>query len=116
MPTINSPSVMRGQVSTRYLLFCLHGRNKILRTRSPFRNSSERVSERHVQEMHAFPVQNVDRACKGCRDRWNKDRIAPIFELFDDKSRNQGFLNLNERGLPDSLVTRPGQLLGETPD
>ena len=66
--------------------------------------------------MHAFPIQNVNRARKRCGDRRNKDRISTIVELFNYKSRNEALFDFNERGLPDLLLTLPGQLLRETPD
>src|SRR5688500_20394898 len=65
--------------------------------------------------MHAFTVQDVDRSCKRCWNRRNKDGIAPIVKLFNDKSRKEALVTFKERGLPDLLVTRAGQLLSETP-
>ena len=66
--------------------------------------------------MYPFPLENVDGAGKRGRDRRDKDRVATVLELFDDKCRDEGFLDLSQCRFPHIFATLARYLLGQTPD
>ncbi|MNN50225.1 hypothetical protein D3C81_1647990 [compost metagenome] len=63
--------------------------------------------------MHARPVEHVDGAGEWRGDRRDKNRVATVLELLDDEGRDERFLDLDQRGLPDVLAVVPRHLLGQ---
>src|SRR5262249_14721117 len=73
----------------------------------------ERFREGYIQSVHPFSLENVHGASKRCRNRWDKNGIATILELLDDKCWDQGFFDLNQCRFPYIFSTLARNLLGE---
>src|SRR5262245_17780735 len=65
--------------------------------------------------MHPFWGENIDGSGKRRRNRGHKHRKASVRQFFDNERRDEGFLNLGQRGLPNVLlITLPRQSLRQT--
>ena len=72
------------------------------------------MSKRDVDNMHALPVEEIDRTGAWCRHRRREDREAAVVELFDDEGGHESILDLGERRFPHVLVTLTYQSLCQT--
>src|SRR6187399_2344988 len=64
--------------------------------------------------MHACPIENIDGSGEWCGHRRHEDREAPIFEFFNDEPWDESLLDLDQRGLPGTLVVLSRHSLGHT--
>ena len=85
-----------------------------LLTPIPTATQPARSAPRGVQEMHPFPAQDVYGSREGRGGRRDEDRVAPIFEFFDDERRHESILDLGQRRLPHVLLALSCQLSGQT--
>jgi hypothetical protein len=91
-----------------------HGSEKILRSRSPLGDGPNRLSKRNIQRMHTIRRKDVNRPGEGGRYGWDEDGEAPVLQLFNDEGWAKGIFNLSQCRLPGTVLSVPGQLLGET--
>ena len=71
------------------LLSPLHGRDEVLRARSPPGDDLERFREGNVEGVHPFPLETRTAPANGRGDRRDEDRVTPVRELLDDECRDE---------------------------
>ena len=66
--------------------------------------------------MDPCALKDVNGASKRRGDRRDKDGVAPVVELFDDKGRDQSVFDLSQRRLPRLFAPCSGKLSSKAPD